>query len=117
MKTRFNIFIYIISICLLSSCGKEIIHTGEAILDGTTVRYLANEKELTLKITAEGSSLLSPIYVNAIINNDEQPIIIWRLDTITILPFQETYNMGDSYYYSLFLEKDGTSIGIGQFFL
>lgn len=117
MKRYFLTSVLVFMLFTLSSCEKAAVyHSGEMVLDGTTVRYLASENDLTLKITAEGSIPTSPICVKLMNIQSSSLIEWWVIDSIVSTPYESgLYLLYKNREYGLFLEKDGEAIGIGQF--
>lgn len=113
---RYNLtFIWILTLISLMSCSKTIFHSGEMVLDGTTVRYLVSEKELTLDISAEGNVPSSPIYVKLMEIDSTSCFTEKVIDSILSTPHENSVTLNRNREYGLFLEKNGETIGIGQF--
>ena len=114
MRRNLLTFITALVLCTLPSCEKAIYHSGEMILDGTTIRYLVSEKNYTLTVTAEGAVPTSPIYVK-LLDMQSSALKESVIDTIVTIPHEKSVSVWTNHEYSLFLEKDGEAIGIGRF--
>lgn len=114
MKVFSKTFLTIGLMVFFSSCSTETFHSGEVVLDGTTVRYLVSESDQTLKIDAEGNTPNAAIYVKLM--TLEASIFTENVvDSIITIPHENTVSLNKGIDYSLFLEKNGETIGLGQF--
>lgn len=104
----------LLSLVTLSSCGKDTFYSGEAVLDGTIVRYLVSEEEHSLKITAEGARPATMIFVK-LMDIQASTLTESEIDRISAVPHEHRHSLEQGKEYCLFLEKNGRSIGIGQF--
>lgn len=115
MKKIVNTIVLTLSLLSVSSCGKvETFHSGETVFDGTTVRYLVSESDVSLKVTAEGATPDVTIYVK-LKNVQSSAITETVVDSIITIPHENTISLSKGNTYTLFLEKGGESIGVGQF--
>ena len=118
MRRYLLISILALFLLALSSCEKEThfyyYHSGEMVLDSTIVRYLVSEKNCSLTVTAEGSAPTSTIYVK--LKSIQSSVLRETLiDSIVTVPHEKSVSVSCDREYSLFLEKDGKTIGIGRF--
>lgn len=96
------------------SCGTDVFHSGEAVVDGTKVRYLVSESDLSMKVTAEGATPDATIYVK-LMNVQSSAMTETVVDSIITIPHENTISLSRGFAYTLFLEKSGESLGVGQF--
>lgn len=119
MKRLFSILVLSLMIQIMaSSCVKERFYSGAVTLDGTTVRYLASEEDCTLKITAEGSRLTSIIYVKYWKMNQATMVEETIVDSIKTIPndgYEKDVTLSRGYGYNLWIERNGETLGLGQF--
>ena len=114
MKIVYTI-VLTLSLLTVSSCGKvETFHSGETKIDGTAVRYLVSESDLSMKVTAEGATPDVTIYVK-LKYVQSSAITETVVDSIITIPHENTISLSKGNAYTLFLEKGGESIGVGQF--
>ncbi len=115
MKKIVNTIVLTLSLLSVSSCGKvETFHSGETVFDGTTVRYLVSESDLSMKVTAEGATPDATIYVK-LMNVQSSAMTETVVDSIITIPHENTISLSKGFAYTLFLEKSGESLGVGQF--
>lgn len=104
-------------VILLVSCWKEIFYSGEAILNGTTVRYLVDVESQSLTVAAHGSVPETAIYVK-MMTFQSDVLSETAIDSIVVLPYHCVFtDLKQGVNYSLFLENNGMNIGLGQFVL
>lgn len=114
MKKIVYTIVLMLSLLSVSSCGKvETFHSGETVLDGTTVRYLVSESALSMKVAAEGATPNATVYVK-VVNVQNSAITETVVDSIITIPHENTVSLSKGNNI-LFLEKSGESIGVGQF--
>ncbi len=116
MKRYILASILVLTLALLTSCGKTIFYSGEMILDGTTVRYLVDVADQSMKVTAEGTTPDSPITVRLLmISTADQSGIWYYRDFIDTVPYEHKWSLDNNCEYSLWLIKNGEEISFGQF--
>jgi len=97
-----------------SSCSTETFHSGAVVLDGTTVTYLVSESDQSLIINADGITPNVTIYVK-LLAVEASAFTENVVDSIITIPHENTVSLNKGIDYSLFLEKNGKTIGLGQF--
>ena len=115
MKEFSKTFLTICLMAFFSSCSTETFHSGAVVLDGTTVRYLVSVSDQTLKIDApEGNKPNATIYVK-LLAVEASTFTENVVDSIITIPHENIVSLNKGIDYSLFLEKNGETIGLGQF--
>lgn len=118
MKKFAYYIVLLLSIIALSSCKKERFYSGVVTLDGTMIRYLASEEDCTLKITAEGRKPVSTVYVKYWKMNQSLMEEETMIDSIKSIPndgYEKIVSLGRGYGYNLWIERNGETMGLGQF--
>lgn len=114
MKIFFKTFLTICLMAFLSSCSTETFHSGAMALDGTKVKYLVSESDQSLKINADGITPNATIYVK-LLAVEASTFTENVVDSIITIPHENIVSLNKGIDYSLFLEKNGETIGLGQF--
>ena len=115
-KIIYTLIVAILSLLALASCGKDIFHSGEMVLDGTTVRYLVDVEHCTINVTAEGTIPNPPIFWRLVEVNPLNQCYLNRFySRIDTIPYEIICSLSDNCEYSLWLVKDGKTISFGQF--
>ena len=114
MKEFSKTFLTICLMAFFSSCSTETFHSGAMALDGTTVTYLVSESDQSLIINADGITPNVTIYVK-LLAVEASAFTENVVDSIITIPHENIVSLNKGIDYSLFLEKNGETIGLGQF--